>query len=129
MSKALGTDDSINTCDCCGKTGLKFTVIIELDCGEVAHYGSTCASRNTGKTAPQINGEIKAEHARKCAAALAELKASAEYAALLAKLHQRPRTMLGRAAADFIRVESDAEFAKRQQIAAKHGIRAYEMHA
>lgn len=129
MAKALGTDDSINTCDCCGKTNLKFTVLVQLDDGELAHYGQVCAARNTGKSQPQINAEIKAEHARKCAAALDELKASPEYAALEIKLSQRPRALLGRAAADFIRAESDAEFSKRQQIAAKHGIRAYEMHA
>lgn len=129
MSKALGTDDSINTCDCCGKSGLKFTVTIELDSGEIAHYGSTCATRNTGKKQSQISSEIKAEHESKCAAAAAELKASAEYVALLAKMQQRPRTMLGRAAADFIRAESNAEFAKRQEIAAKHGVRPYEMRA
>lgn len=43
----LGIDDSINTCDCCGKSKLKSTVIVEVN-SEIFHYGSTCASRNTG---------------------------------------------------------------------------------
>jgi hypothetical protein len=129
MARALGTDDSVNSCDCCGKSNLKFTVAVQLDDGEVVHYGQVCAARNTGKSQPQINAEIKAEHARKCADALTELKSSPEYAALAAKFAQRPRDLFGRAAADFVRAESDAEFVKRQQIAAKFGIRAYEMHA
>jgi hypothetical protein len=51
MAKQLGTDDSVNTCDCCGKTGLKFTFAVELDSGEVVHYGSTCVTRHTGREA------------------------------------------------------------------------------
>lgn len=129
MARALGTDDSITTCDCCGKANLKFTVAMELDDGEVVHYGSTCAGRNTGKTRPQINAEIATEYARKRAAALAELKASPEYLALYAKLAQRPRTLLGRAAAEFVRVESDAELSKRREIAAKFGLKPYEVFA
>jgi hypothetical protein len=58
MSKQLGTDDSINTCDCCGKTGLKFTFAVELDDGEVVHYGSTCVTRHTGKTPAAIRNEV-----------------------------------------------------------------------
>jgi hypothetical protein len=57
MAKQLGTDDSVNTCDCCGKTGLKFTFAVELDSGEVVHYGSTCVTRHTGRTRAQIESE------------------------------------------------------------------------
>ena len=125
-ARAVGIDDSVTTCDCCGKSGLKFTVVMQMETGDIAHYGQVCASRNTGKTRPVINAEIKAEYDRRRQAAAAELKASQEYVALTAKLMQRPRTLLGPAAADFIRRESDAELAKRREIAAKHGIRPYE---
>lgn len=43
--RILGTDDSVNSCDCCGRTGLKFTVTIELESGEIVHYGQVCATR------------------------------------------------------------------------------------
>lgn len=47
MIKFLGVTDSVNTCDCCGKSGLKKTV--ELDFyGETMHYGTTCAGRALG---------------------------------------------------------------------------------
>lgn len=98
MARALGIDDSISTCDCCGKTGLKFTVAMQLDSGDVVHYGSTCAGRNTGKSSPQIRAEITAEYARK-------------------------------RAAEFVRVESDAELSKRREIAAKFGLKPYEVFA
>lgn len=44
--KILGIDDSINSCDCCGKQGLQKTVaILNLETGEIGHFGSTCAMR------------------------------------------------------------------------------------
>lgn len=33
------------TCDVCGKTNLKLTIVIESEAGEILHYGSDCASR------------------------------------------------------------------------------------
>lgn len=56
--KILGTDDSVNACDCCGKSDLKSTVIVEVN-GEILHYGSTCATRHTGLSAPEIKRAIK----------------------------------------------------------------------
>lgn len=41
--KMLGIVDNINTCDCCGKTGLVKTVALDNG-GEVVYYGVTCAS-------------------------------------------------------------------------------------
>ena len=62
MAQALGTDDSVTTCDCCGKSNLKLTVIIELDDGDVVHYGTTCAARNTGRdtivATAKANGKV-----------------------------------------------------------------------
>ena len=128
MAKALGTDDSITTCDCCGKSNLKLTVIIELDCGQIVHYGTTCAARNTGKSSKQINSEIRTEAARIRDAASAEYRASAEYKALMAKIQSRPHNMLGRSAMEFIAVEDAADTQARVRIAQKFGLKSYEIH-
>src|ERR1700686_2378031 len=58
MATAHGITDAVTTCDCCGKSNLKQTVIMELTSGELVHYGSVCAARNTGKTQKQIKREI-----------------------------------------------------------------------
>lgn len=63
--KALYLDDSVTTCDCCGRTGLKATVAMLKDCGGIVHYGRTCASRNSGKDSKQIRKEMHEEEARK----------------------------------------------------------------
>jgi hypothetical protein len=60
---AILIDDSITTCECCGRTNLKATVLMQSDLGELVHYGRTCAARNTGKTSQQITKEVRAERA------------------------------------------------------------------
>lgn len=47
MVTILGTDDTITTCECCGKTNLKHTVAVEIS-GVIHHYGSVCATKHTG---------------------------------------------------------------------------------
>jgi len=42
--RVLGINDDVTTCECCGKTGLKCTVVIERESGEV-HYGRQCAAK------------------------------------------------------------------------------------
>ena len=59
--KALYLDDSITTCDCCGRTNLKATVAMQLSDGGILHYGRTCAARNSGKSSQQITKEIRQE--------------------------------------------------------------------
>jgi hypothetical protein len=44
----LGIDDTVTTCDCCGKRKLKCAVALENQDGEVVHYGRDCASRALG---------------------------------------------------------------------------------
>lgn len=44
MTKILGTTDDTTTCDCCGKTNLKKTVVLDID-GSVVFYGTDCAAR------------------------------------------------------------------------------------
>lgn len=125
MPKALGTDDSVTTCDCCGKSNLKFTVIIELDSGDVVHYGQVCARRNTGKDQRTITSEINAHKAAKIAAAQTEWKTHPANLAERARFAERPGNLLGLAAIEFVRAATDAADAVRRELAAKHGVSFY----
>ena len=58
---ALHLDDSVTTCECCGRANLKATVLMRSDLGELVHFGRTCASRNSGKSSQQVTKEIRAE--------------------------------------------------------------------
>jgi hypothetical protein len=49
MKIIIGFTDSVNECDCCGKTELKGTYCIELD-GVELYYGSVCAFKSHGLT-------------------------------------------------------------------------------
>lgn len=49
MTTIIGYTDSINECDCCGKTELKGTYCVEVD-GVELYYGSVCAFKNHGIT-------------------------------------------------------------------------------
>ena len=41
----LGINDEQSVCSCCGKKGLKRVVwLLDLECDDVAHYGTTCAA-------------------------------------------------------------------------------------
>ena len=125
MAKAIGIDDSITSCECCGKTGLKCTVAILLDCGEIVHYGRTCASRNTGKAAKVIVAEIKAHEAANLASARAEWASHPARAAESARFAERPARMLGKEAAEFVRAAVEAAHAVKHDIAAKYRIKSY----
>ena len=56
---ALYISDERDTCDCCGKTGLKRVVVMRLDDLSLAYWGTICASRNSGKDQRAIKNEIK----------------------------------------------------------------------
>ena len=43
--KILAITDETNTCECCGKRGLKRVVVIELENGAIVRYGTDCASK------------------------------------------------------------------------------------
>lgn len=120
---AINTDDSVTTCDCCGRTGLKFTVLMSNG----AHYGSVCATKHSGKTAKALAAEISLAERARMAAAREEYNKHPATIAWLAKMAQRPRTMIGRPAADFIRAESEAELSARRAIAARHGVSAFQL--
>ena len=133
MATAHGTDDSVTTCDCCGKSNLKSTVIIELDNGEIVHYGSVCARRNTGKDRATITREINAHAAAVRAAAAAEFRAHPAYIAQVARFAERDAyaransgiRMVGTIAMEFVREACQACDTARAAIAAKHGIAPY----
>ena len=58
---ALCLDDSVTTCDCCGRSDLKATVLMQSDLGELVHFGQVCAARNSSKTRKEVTAEIRAE--------------------------------------------------------------------
>ncbi len=49
MINIIGYTDSVNKCDCCGKTELKGTYCVEVE-GVELYYGSVCAFKNHGIT-------------------------------------------------------------------------------
>lgn len=54
-----GISDEVTVCDCCGKSGLKSTVVFDV-AGNIVHYGSTCAARHTGRKTTVWISEEKA---------------------------------------------------------------------
>lgn len=44
--KILGINDDVTTCECCGRTNLKATVVLETEHGDIRHYGRDCAARS-----------------------------------------------------------------------------------
>lgn len=64
MWKLLGINDDVTTCECCGKSNLKCTVVLTNGEGEVA-YGRDCAARALAgkfgrpKTANKIEQEAR----------------------------------------------------------------------
>ena len=116
MHKIMGTDDSINSCDCCGKSGLKFTFTVEVG-GEILHYGSTCVTKHTGKTAAKANQEIAERDAADKAAKEAIFRRTPEAIAYSEKWEEANRAgLIGRAFKDFCAVEQLAADAKRAEI-------------
>lgn len=128
MHKILGLDDSVTTCDCCGKSGLKFTVAVEL-AGEVLHYGSTCATRHTKMTKPQITAAIANERAERVEAARAEYRKAPERLAYEVRLATAYRSKVapGRTFMEYVRETSDAATVVARAIAAAHRVETYEV--
>lgn len=42
--RILGINDDVTVCECCGKTGLKCTVVLEPENGGQVHFGRQCAA-------------------------------------------------------------------------------------
>jgi len=132
MARTLGTDDAVNTCDCCGKTNLKFTVVIELDGGDLVHYGQVCAGRNTGKDRRTQTSEAEQFHLEQVAAARAEWRAHPARASEFARHVEACAAKIrpGRDYAAFVGAACDAATAASNAIAAKYrGVSPYEVRA
>lgn len=130
MFKILGTDDAVNTCDCCGKTNLKSTVIVEVD-GDVLHYGAVCATRHTKLTAREIKAAIQSELDGRVMAAQKAYKATPEYAAERA-IMARANTFKIKPGVEFmtyVRAEVSAAAAKAREIAAQYGVEVFKVQA
>lgn len=52
--KVLGINDDVTTCECCGRAGLKATVVIELDDAATVHFGRDCAAKKLGGSAKTV---------------------------------------------------------------------------
>lgn len=127
MSKALGIDDSVNACECCGRQNLKFTVVMELDDGSIAHYGQVCAARNSGKSQSAISREIKTEAERIRQEAAHAYQSHPARLAYEARLAERPRHLLGKPAMEFVKEASAAACLARASVAQAFGLQSCEV--
>jgi len=127
LFKILGTDDSVNTCDCCGKSNLKSTVIVDVD-GEILHYGSTCATRHTGLNDREIKTAIKTHSDGIVAQAKKEFETTVEYFDEQNAIYTARKNNIkpGKEFGDFTRPATIAANARKAQIAAKFGIESYK---
>lgn len=98
--RAAGFTEEIETCDCCGRTGLKGTVrmvIVSPDgdvLSEAGFFGVVCASKHSGLPVKAIRAQARAADE---AARLARLDALADqYAAIRAGVVIPPATLLER---------------------------------
>lgn len=129
MIKILGTDDSVNSCECCGKTGLKYTIVVEVD-GVVMHYGSTCATRHTGMKSGQIKKAIEDKKQATIDAAKKEFHATIEYLNHVVKLAQLHRENI-RPGKEFHAAQKEvADIAdkKKKEICLKYSLEMSEFH-
>jgi hypothetical protein len=63
-----GTTDENTTCDCCGKSNLKMTVVLRDEDGEFHFFGRSCAARATGWKSAYLSREILSADSRANAA-------------------------------------------------------------
>lgn len=125
--KILGYDDSVNECDCCGKSNLKMTVVVEVN-GEVMHYGCVCATRHTGLKSGEIKNAIASEKERKVKLACEAFKTNgiAKEYHLESEKHQK-NGLIGRAFHDVmtdVRTKRDNII---KDIAKQFGVEVHEI--
>lgn len=57
----IGTTDSVTTCDCCGRTGLKVTVCIHNEeTGDELYFGTSCAAKALRIPSKEVTAGAKA---------------------------------------------------------------------
>lgn len=127
--RVLDTTDSVNTCDCCGKTNLKSTFVIEMiETGEVFYYGSVCVTRNTGRRRIELSRMKDEYDAERLKQAQAEYKTRPEKAAYDAKREEaRKAGLFGVAFLNYCEAEREADKRVRNEIAAKFRIGAWSL--
>lgn len=129
----LGSTDEVNTCDCCGKHPLKATWAVEMEGGngDIQYYGSTCVTRNTGKTIKEVRSEAAAAYKAKVDAACSEFSQHPAHVAHKAKMQDGYRLNLpaGKPFMDHHRAEMVEADKARAAIAAKHGVKIFEVRA
>lgn len=127
--KILGWVDEITVCDCCGKSDLSGTYAVETAEGDVLHYGSTCAKRNTGIKNP--DAAAKAYRVEREKAATTKLRQTAEYRAKEAKVALREvefkhkRLLPGPKARAFVEPEWSAYEAVRRAISTEFNVNVW----
>ena len=58
--KMIGITDEVTSCDCCGRTDLKRTVVLErTDDGVIVYFGTTCGARAIGWTTKEFAAAAK----------------------------------------------------------------------
>lgn len=57
LAKVIGISDEVTTCECCGRTNLKRTVVISDGDGEV-YYGTECAARAMNLSKAKVESEL-----------------------------------------------------------------------
>ncbi len=120
---ALFLDDSIHTCDCCGRSELKHTMAMKLEDGSLVHYGTTCAARNSGKDQRQLKKEMVADRAAREGRAFNELRQHpARKAWQQRRVELAPLSLSPSEWARAIAREAQQLDAARAEIAARHRI-------
>jgi hypothetical protein len=127
LFRVLGSDDSVHTCDCCGKSNLKVTFAIEMiETGEILRYGSVCVTRNTGRKTGELNKMKEAHDLERREAARAEWRKTPEYAALeLKRKAAFEKGLYGRAFKDACMPERETGDKVIAEIAARHNIETF----
>lgn len=119
-ARYLGTTDDVTTCDCCGRTGLKNTVAIEMhDGADPVYYGVTCAAHALKTTAKEVRYEAKRADTlkREKEAAERRKKQDKERASWFAWLDSQVPSLAGQG---FLQIESLGGYGLAQELYNTH---------
>lgn len=62
MLKPIAISDEVATCDCCGKSNLKRTVVLQDDNGGIRYHGTSCAAMAIyGYSDANVNNKVRKE--------------------------------------------------------------------
>lgn len=133
-SKIFGWTDEVTACDCCGKSDLSGTFGVELERGDLVHYGSTCVVRNLGfANRKGFNKAARRDQDTREKAARIRYRHTAEYAAeqvAFARAHEDVKAgklQIGREFADRVGSAVDAAQARRKVIATEFGVQQHTL--